>query len=122
MDHSLSLERYKVRQFIKRWGHTYTFRSYKLNQFNEPTTEVEKALEVQGVYHESSGYISQTVEDSGTVVSKLNTWLMCLSESAVGLESEMKVDIAGTTFRVTGVRDLDKLGLACDVSLEEVLK
>lgn len=122
MDHSLSLERYKVRQFIKRWGHTYTFRSYKLNQFNEPTTEVEKALEVQGVYHESSGYISQTVEDSGTVVSKLNTWLMCLSESAVDLESGMSVDIVGTTFRVTGVRDLDKLGLACDVSLEEVLK
>ena len=121
MDHSARLEIYKINQFIKRWGKVYTFTKPGENKFGEPTGEVE-SVDIPGVYHESSSYISQTASDAGTVVSKLNTWIFCRTEDAQKVKHGMSVIIDGKEYKVTGTRDMEKLKLACDISLEVVLK
>lgn len=121
MDHSAQLELYKINQFIKRWGKVYTFTKPGENKFGEPTGEVE-SVNISGVYHENDGYINQTISDAGTVVSKLNTLIFCRTKDAQKVKHGMSVIIDGEEYRVTGIRDLEKLKLACDISLEVVLK
>lgn len=121
MDHSTRLEIYKINQFIKRWGKVYTFTKLGENKFGEPTGEIE-SVDILGVYHENSSYINQTASDAGTVVSKLNTWVFCLTEDAQKVKHGMSVVINGKEYKVTGTRDMEKLELACDISLEVVLK
>lgn len=121
MDHSAQLEIYKINQFIKRWGGVYTFTKPGENKFGEPTGEVE-SVDIPGVYHENSSYISQAASDAGTVVSKLNTWIFCRTEDAQKVKHGMSVVIDGKEYKVTGTRDMEKLKLACDISLEVVLK
>lgn len=121
MDHSTRLEIYKINQFIKRWGKAYTFTKPGENKFGEPTGEVE-SVNLSGVYHENNEYINQTASDAGTVVSKLNTMIFCRTKDAQKVKHGMSVIIDGEEYRVTGVRDLEKLKLACNISLEVVLK
>ena len=56
------------------------------------------------------------------MVSKLNTWVFCLTEDAQKVKHGMSVVINGKEYKVTGTRDMEKLELACDISLEVVLK
>ena len=44
-----------------------------------------------------------------------------MAEEGPKISQGMSVEINGTTYKVTGVRDVDKLGIACDISLEEVV-
>lgn len=121
MDHSARLEIYKINQFIKRWGKVYTFTKPGENKFGEPTGEVE-SVNISGVYHENNEYINQTASDAGTVVSKLNTRIFCRAKDAQKVKHGMSVIIDGKEYKVTGTRDMEKLKLACDISLEVVLK
>ena len=120
MDHSKSFEVYKVRRFIQRWGKDYTFKAPKLNQFKEPTGEDLETV-VRGVFYENNEYMSLKVSEGATVRSKPNPRILCMAEEGPKISQGMSVEIVGTTYRVTGVRDVDKLEIACDISLEEVV-
>ena len=120
MDHSKSFEVYKVRRFIQRWGMDYTFKAPRLNQFKEPTGEDLETV-VRGVFYENNEYMSLKVSEGATVRSKPNPRILCMAEEGPKISQGMSVEIVGTTYKVTGARDVDKLGIACDISLEEVL-
>ena len=120
MDHSKSFEVYKVRRFIQRWGREYTFKTPKLNQFKEPTEENLKTV-ICGVFYENNEYMSLKVSEGATVRGKPNPRILCMAEEGPKISQGMSVEIGGTTYKVTGARDVDKLGIACDISLEEVL-
>lgn len=121
MDHSLQFELYKVQRFIKRWGQTFTFTLAGENSFNEPEG-VKVEVSLPGVFHDNNEYITQDSSDAGTIHSKLNTRILCLAKDATQIQPEMTVVIQGQTYRVTGVRNIENLSLACDISLEVVLK
>lgn len=120
MDHSKNFEVYKVRRFIQRWGRDYTFKTPQLNQFKEPTEENQKTV-ICGVFYENNEYMSLKVSDGSTVRSKPNPRILCMAQDGPLVSQGMSVEINGTTYQVTGVRDVDKLGIACDISLEEVV-
>lgn len=121
LDHSLQFELYKVQRFIKRWGQTFTFTLAGENSFNEPEgMKVEVSL--PGVFHDNNEYITQSSSDAATIRSKLNTRILCLAKDAAQIQPEMTVVIQGQVYRVTGVRNIENLNLACDISLEVVLK
>lgn len=121
LDHSLQFELYKVQRFIKRWGQTFTFTLAGENSFNEPEG-VKVEVSLPGVFHDNNEYITQDSSDAGTIRSKLNTRILCLAKDAAQIQPEMTVVIQGQTYRVTGVRNIENLNLAYDISLEVVLK
>ena len=116
-----NFERHKLTRFIKTHGRAYTFTSQGKNEFDEPSDETT-SVEVRGVFHENHEYISQSPSDAGTVVSKLSSWVMCLLEDTQNLQKGMVVTIGGKDYKLVGFRDVQNFGVACDLSLELILK
>lgn len=117
----LNFEKHKLTQFIRTQGRTYTFTGSGKNQFEEPT-ETSKTVEVPGVYHETQGYVTGSATDGANLKTKPDALIMCLVKDSTGLERDMKVTIQGKDYRVVDLRDVNNLGVACDISLELVLK
>lgn len=118
---NLSFEKHKLIRFIKSQGLTYTFTAPGTNSFGEPTGQ-ERTVEVSGVYHETQGYVTGYVVEGSNIKSKPESLIMCLMEDTVGLVREMVVTINGNEYRIVDLRDVNHLGVACDISLELVLK
>lgn len=78
-------------------------------------------MEISGVYHESQGYVTNTATDGSNIKSKPNSLIMCLKEDSSPLEFGMLVTIQDKKYRVVDLRDVNNLGVACDISLELVL-
>ena len=116
-----NFEKHKLTRFIKTQGRTYTFTGSWKNQFGEPT-ETSKTVEVPGVYHETQGYVTSSAMDGANIKTKPDALIMCLVEDSTGLEGDMKVTIRDKDYRVVNLRDVNNLGVACDISLELVLK
>lgn len=116
-----SFERHKLIRFIRSQGRTYTFTAPGTNLFGEPTGQ-KKTLEVSGVYHETQGYVTNSATDGSNIKSKPDSLIMCLVEDTVELVREMTVTISGKEYKVVDLRDVNNLGVACDISLELVLK
>ena len=116
-----SFERHKLIRFIRSQGRTYTFTSQGTNPFGEPTGQ-GKTIEVLGVYHETQGYVTNSATDGSNIKSKPDSLIMCLVEDTVELVREMTVTISGKEYKIVDLRDVNNLGVACDISLELVLK
>lgn len=120
MDHSKSFETYKIRTFIKRWGRDLIFEKPKLNQFKEPTEE-SISITLRGFFYSNNEYLIENISEGSTVHSKLNTRIFCEYPDGLKALPGMFVEVQGTPYRVTGVEDIDKLGIAIKISVEEVI-
>lgn len=116
-----SFEKHKLLRFIKSQGRSYTFIGFGKNQFGEPTGE-SKTVEISGVYHESQGYVTNTATDGSNIKSKPNSLIMCLKEDSLSLERDMSTTIQDKEYKIVDLRDVNNFGVACDISLELVLK
>lgn len=116
-----SFERHKLNQFIQSQGKTYTFVAYGKNQFGEPD-EVEYSVNISGVYHETQGYVTSSASDGSNVKTKPDSLIMCLFEDSIELSVGMVVTIGDKDYKIIDLRDVNNLGVACDISLEVILK
>ncbi len=118
---NLEFEKHKLIRFIKSRGQSYTFTASGTNQFGEPTGQ-KKTVEISGVYHETQGYVTSSATDGSNIKSKPDSLIMCLVEDTTELATGMMVTIQGKDYKVVDLRDVSNLGVACDISLEVVLK
>ena len=118
---NLNFEKHKLARFIKTQGRTYTFTAPGINQFGEPT-ETSKTVEVPGVYHETQGHVTSSATNGANIKTKPDALIMCLVEDSTGLERDMVVTIHKKDYKIVDLRDVNNLGVACDISLELVLK
>lgn len=116
-----NFEKHKLLRFIKSQGMVYSFNGFEKNQFGEPTGET-KTVEIKGVYHESQGYVTNTTTDGSNIKSKPSSLIMCLKEDSILLERDMSTTIQDKEYRIVDLRDVNNFGVACDISLELVLK
>lgn len=116
-----SFEKHKLLRFIKSQGRSYTFIGLGKNQFGEPTGK-NKTVEIDGVYHESQGYVTSTTTDGSNIKSKPSSLIMCLKEDSLSLERDMSTTIQDKEYKIVDLRDVNNFGVACDISLELVLK
>lgn len=117
-------EKYKLRRFIIVNGTTYTFTAPKKNRFGEPDG-TSKTVKVQGVYHEtdrSSGYVLVSATEGSNIKTKPESLIVCLWDDSHELEDGMEVSVGGSTYKVTNLNDVNHFGVACEISLELVLK
>lgn len=118
---NLEFEKHKLIRFIRSLGQSYTFIAPGTNQFGEPTGQKE-VVEVSGVYHETQGYVTSSATDGSNIKSKPDSLIMCLVEDATELTTGMVVTIRDKDYKVIDLRDVNNLGVACDISLEVILQ
>lgn len=121
-------ELYKFRRELKRNGKDYTFRRRKLNQFNEPTGDLEDVLTIRCLYHEVSSFKTTSTGDSSTTVTEKQPMLLCAVEDVKGsgLEIGDFIEVDDSVYgdkkvlRFVGVADIQSYGILADISLEVV--
>lgn len=121
-------ELYKFRRELKRNGKDYTFRRRKLNQFNEPTGDLEDVLTIRCLYHEVSSFKTTSTGDSSTTVTEKQPMLLCAVEDVKGsvLEIGDFIEVDDSVYgdkkvlRFVGIVDIQNYGILADISLEVV--
>lgn len=121
-------ELYKLRRELKRNGKDCTFRRRKLNQFNEPTGELEDVLTIRCLYHEVSSFKTTSTGDSSTTVTEKQPMLLCAVEDVKGssLEEGDFIEVNDSVYgdkkvlRFVGIVDIQNYGIIADISLEVV--
>lgn len=121
-------ELYKLRRELKRNGKDYTFQRRKLNQFNEPTDELDDVLTIRCLYHEVSSFKTTSTGDSSTTVTEKQPMLLCAVEDVkdsrleIGDFIEVDDSVYGDkkVLRFVGIVDIQNYGIIADISLEVV--
>lgn len=121
-------ELYKFRRELKRNGKDYTFQRRKLNQFNEPTGDLEDVLTIRCLYHEVSSFKTTSTGDSSITVTEKQPMLLCAVEDVKngGLEIGDFIEVNDSVYgdkkvlRFVGVVDIQNYGIIADISLEVV--
>lgn len=112
---------HKVKRMIDTLGVMYQFNRDRLNKYKEPTGEQELIAELKGVLHSTASYVTKTATDGSTIAAKQSPQILTNDPKAKLLHIDDKVIIDNCTYKVTGVLDINMLGLAFDISLEVVL-
>lgn len=112
---------HKVKRMIDTLGVMYQFNRDRLNKYKEPTGEQELIAELKGVLHSTASYVTKTATDGSTVTAKQSPQILTNDQKAKLLHIDDKVIIDNCTYKVTGVLDINMLGLAFDISLEVIL-
>lgn len=112
---------HKVKRMIDTLGVMYQFNRDKLNKYKESTGEQELITELKGVLHSTASYVTKTATDGSTITAKQSPQILTNDPKAKLLHIDDKVIIDNCTYKVTGVLDINMLGLAFDISLEVVL-
>lgn len=116
-----SFELHKVRRFLATQGQNYTFKKFPLDKFKEPIKDNPITVTIRGVYHEDQGYVTASGTEGATLRTKPSSLIFCSIEDSKLLERGMTVEVGGSTYIVSELRDINKAQIACDISLELVL-
>jgi hypothetical protein len=109
----------KLRRLIKAQGKPFELQVQKTNDFGEPDGKPIAEI-IVGVYHETTGYLTREVSGASAIRKKSSPQVLCLYEDAQKVSVDQKLKFNGRTYRVTEVKNLSEMDLACDISLEEV--
>ena len=112
---------HKVKRMIDTLGVMYQFYRDKLIKYKESTGELELIAELKGVLHSTASYVTKTATDGSTITAKQSPQILTNDPKAKLLHIDDKVIIDNCTYKVTGVLDINMLGLAFDISLEVIL-
>ena len=108
----------KVKRAIRTHGQEFTFKHYGKNNFGEPTGEYT-SISLQGLFHQTQGYITKNVSDGTISRSKPQPQILTLvSNDATSLTIDDELTYNNTVFRVVGVDDFNKLVVSLNISLE----
>lgn len=113
-------EVYKLKRELKRSGIEYKFYRSKVNDFGEPSDEVEAIGTILGLYHEQNSNIQVTTGDTTQVRTKKIPMILCLYDDVASLSFSVGdfVIINGKTFKLTGVVNILEWNIISDISLE----
>ena len=112
---------HKAKRMMETLGVVYQFDRDMLSKYKEPTGEQALIAELKGVMHSTASYITKTATDGSTITAKQSPQILTYDPKAKLLHIDDKVIIDNCTYKVTGVLDINMLGLACDSSLEVIL-
>lgn len=113
---------HKVQRFIAVHGTEFELVRFKLNSYNEPTDTIEDKREIRGVYHETTGYLSETTSDSTTIRSRYSPCILCTWKSSEGLNSSYQVHINSRLYTISEIKNVAEANLIAEISLVEVQK
>lgn len=115
------LQAHKIHRMVETIGLEYTFRRPVLDNHKEPTGETTTVVTLKGIMHSTAGYVSKTTSEATTIQSKYSPQILTDSQEAKKLNINDELTIGEKHYKVSGVTDINSLGLAFDISIEVVL-
>lgn len=120
---NIHFEREKIKRNILMHGCEFTFTRIVADEFEEDTQKETDVVSLNGLFHQSRGYISQSSgSDDGRIIrSKPQPMILVLLDeySELILSGDI-VTYKNTKYRVTGKNNLNNLDIAYDISLEMI--
>lgn len=115
---------YAVKRLLKTQGQQFEFKRAKKNAYGEPIPDSPKetVATVLGVYHETFVRPVISTQDGSAVRSLPQPNILCLWESVQGLDLTEgdELTIGKNSYKLHGMVDIQKLGIAVDLVLEMV--
>lgn len=111
----------KIRRLIRTQGQQFTFNRPDKNEFGEPTGQTVSVI-IDGVFHETSSYVSKSATESTTIRQKSSPMILCLAAEGKKIKLNDSLNFNGKTYTVSEVKDSAEMDVAVDISLEEVQK
>lgn len=109
-----------ITRAINTHGQEFSFKHHYKNTFGEPDAEFT-TITVKGLFHQTRGYIQKTTSDGSITRSKPQPQILSLvNEDSSALILDDILEYKDHTYRVTGVNDINNLGIALDISLEMI--
>lgn len=121
---NIPYELHKVEREIRTHGSAYNFERIPVDEYGEYKLEEprEQVCTVNGIYHISKGYITQTSADSSTVRSKGQPMILCvIDDNSKKIKNNDICFLAGAHYRVIEKNDIQNYGIIYDISLEVIL-
>lgn len=115
------LQAHKLKRVVDTIGVDYSFKRNILDSYKEPTGEKTEITILKGILHSTANYSSKFSSDSSILHSKQAPQILTNDLSAKKLCIDDEVDIGEKVYKVSGVTDIDCLGLAFDISLEAII-
>lgn len=119
-----SFEENKLKRLINTQGQFFVFKRYGENDFGEydPDTPIAE-IEVKGVYHETTSYVSVTESTATRSQTKPVPMVLTLWKSIENnpVKLDDKVEYNGKEYRVTGVTNIQERNYGADISLEVIV-
>lgn len=107
-----------IRRNILAHGQEFIFHRPALSTFNEPTTN-ETLITLQGLFHQTRGYITRNTTDGTVSRSQPQPMVLTLvNPDTQSLQINDYVLYCNQKYRVTGINDINNLGMALEISLE----
>lgn len=116
---ALTFQLNKVRRLINTQGKHFSFQRQKTNEFGEPNGQTI-SVNIIGVYHETTSYLSKTVTQATTIRQKPSPMILCLWEDAQKVVQTDELTFNGKTYKVGEVKNISEANIVGDISLEEV--
>ena len=113
------IDRHKVIIFVRRYGKPFRFYRSKKDDYGEPSEDI-KNINIKGVFHVGSIYVTQNTNDGSKSRSKPQPQILALFEDSIGIANGDILKYRGNTFKVIELQDLNNWGIALDISLELV--
>lgn len=111
----------QISRAIKTHGQDFIFKRAELDINNEPTDRYNTVATIQGLFHQTRGYITKNTNDGTQSRSKPQPQILTLlSEGSKLLLLGDELEYNQKRYTVTGVDDINNLGIALDISLEEI--
>lgn len=111
----------KIKRQIKINGAELTFSRYKIDKYHQATDEVEEEYVIKGLYHTSNNYIKENISEASKIVTKQQPMFLVLFEDGEKIKISDTVLISGVKYNVANKNDVSGMGIAYDISLEEIL-
>ena len=111
--------REQIARNIRTHGQIFVFTRSGKNSFGEPDGTQTEVASVQGLFHQTRGFITKNISDGTISRNKPQPQILCLADDSVKpIQHGDQLEYAGNLYVVTGVDDINNLGIACDISLE----
>lgn len=112
----------KVKREILIHGTEYTFFRKKVDKYGEPTKEEpEQIAKVQGLFHVSKGYVTQSIHDGTKTHRKGQPMLMVGHENTGEIQIDDFFITNGNKYKVVEKNNIQEYNIVTDISLELVL-
>lgn len=107
-----------VRRNILAHGEEFTFHRPALSTFNEPTSN-ETLITLKGLFHQTRSYITRNITDGTVSRSQPQPMILTLvNPESQSLRIKDHVLYCNQKYLVTGINDINNLGIALEISLE----
>lgn len=117
----------RIKRLVQWNGQDFTFTRKAKNQYHEIIDEVDTRINIKGVFHDGGGYggmlnLELFTREGSREYEKSKPMILCLNdENSSQIVIDDEVTIGNVDYVVVDKVDLKNLGIAYEISLEQVL-